>query len=261
MKTNTFTFDITVPIEDIQKEYQHTLKSIQSDFETKGFRKGKAPIDVVEQNLSKEKLIEEVVNHLLSHIYEQKIKENNLKPIIQPQIKIKNPPLALDKEWQIEITSCELPEIKIDEKYSEEIKKINLQPETEAKEKKLDQILESLIKASQVDLPSILIDNDIENRLSQLVDQTNQAGITIAQYFKNKKQTPEQYKESLKEQITKEWTLNLAINKIATEQKIEISQQEVQEITTKNPALSSNLNLVYFFLTQQKVFEYLQNLK
>lgn len=251
MKTNTFTFDITVPVEDIQKEYQHTLKLIQADFETKGFRKGKAPIDVVEQNLSKEKLIEEVVNHLLSHIYEQKIKENNLKPIIQPQIKIKNPPLTLDKEWQIEITGCELPEIKIDEKFFDEVKK----------EENIDKIIESLTKASQVDLPSILIDHDIENRLSQLVDQTNQAGITITQYFQNRKQTLEQYKESLKEQITKEWTLNLAINKIATEQKIEISQQEVQEITTKNPALSSNLNLVYFFLTQQKVFAYLQNLK
>lgn len=252
LENHTFISNIVISVEDIKKEHQTTLKSIQAEFETKGFRKGKAPLDVVEQNISANKLIEEIAGRLLSKTYEKIVKENDLKPIIQPQVRIKNPPVTLDKEWQVEITGCELPEIKINEKFFEEVK---------TKEKKIDQIIETLVKNSQTTLPPILLDADIENRLSQLVDQATQAGITVAQYLKNRNQTLEQYKESLKDQVTKEWTLNLAINKIAIDQKITISPKEVEEITAKNPALRSNLNLVYHFLTQQKVLEYLQNLK
>ncbi|PIT89462.1 MAG: trigger factor, partial [Candidatus Levybacteria bacterium CG10_big_fil_rev_8_21_14_0_10_36_7] len=44
---------------------QHVLAEIQATFEKKGFRKGKAPLDVVEQNISPQAVIEEVLNHLL----------------------------------------------------------------------------------------------------------------------------------------------------------------------------------------------------
>lgn len=265
LKDKTFILSLNVPKNEVEKEYQHTLKEIQSGFETKGFRKGKAPLNVVKQQISPEKMLQEVISHLISHLYEQKVKEYELKPIIQPQIKIKNPPLTFDKEWQIELTACELPETSFDlSKVSNEIKKINATPikkEAEPKHNNLDKILEVVIKNSQLELPAILIDSDIENHSSSLIDQTKQAGITITQYLKTKNLTLDQYKENLKDQIIKEWTINLAVEKIAKSEKIEISQKEVESLLSKNPQLASNINLVYFLLTQQKVFEYLQGLK
>ncbi|MDP4009611.1 MAG: trigger factor [Candidatus Shapirobacteria bacterium] len=265
LKDKTFILNLNVPKNEVEKEYQHTLKEIQSGFETKGFRKGKAPLNVVKQQISPEKMLQEVISHLISHLYEQKVKEYELKPIIQPQIKIKNPPLTFDKEWQIELTACELPETSFDlSKVSNEIKKINATPikkEAEPKHDNLDQILEVVIKNSQLELPAILIDSDIENHSSSLIDQTKQAGITITQYLKTKNLTLDQYKENLKDQIIKEWTINLAVEKIAKSEKMEVSQKEIESLLSKNPQLASNINLVYFLLTQQKVFEYLQNLK
>lgn len=256
----TFILNVTLKKGDIQKEYQETLKSVQSTFETKGFRKGKVPLNIVEQQVSSEKIIEEILSKLLSDVYEKKIKEHDLKPIIQPKIQIKNPPINMEKDWEIGITGCEMPEIAIDDKYTSKIADINKEDEKD-KDKKLNKILETLTKSIKIELPSMLIESDIESRLSQLVDQTNQAGITVNQYLKNKNTTLEQYKDQIKTQITQEWTLNLAITKIAKDQKLEVTEEDIKSFVSKNPTASSNVNLVYFVLTQQKVFEYLQNLK
>jgi len=268
LEDGTFVFNIVLTKDEINEEYKSALKSAQSNFETKGFRKGKAPLNIVEKQLSEPKIIEDIASHLISKTYDQKIKENNLKPIIQPQIKITNPPISLEKEWAIEITGCELPKINIDQKYKSEVIKINSKnPKTVKTDNhthehdKLDQILDILIKHCQVNLPRILIDSDIENRMSQLIDQTAQAGITVSQYLKTRNQTLGQYKTILTEQITKEWIINLAIDEISKEQKIEVTKEEIENLLKQNPKMSQNPNLVYYLITQQKVFEYLQHLE
>ena len=45
------------------------------------------------------------------------------------------------------------------------------------------------------------------------------------------------------------------------DEKIEIDQKEVQQILASNPAMGENINLLYYILTQQKVFDFLKNLK
>ncbi len=254
----TFILNLTLKLADIAHTEEHVLKEVQTDFETKGFRKGKAPLDVVKSNISETKLIEEVLTHLVSDEYQKKITEHNLHPIVQPQVKVLNPPITLDKDWQIEITGCELPELTLDSKYEAEVKKINAGKEDD--NEKLNLTIEAIVKHSTVTIPEILIAADMDNKLGQLVDQTQQAGITVDAYLKSRKQTLEEYKTSLKGQIKNEWITNLAIDKIAKDHKIEVSQKEVDELVAKNPALGKNLNMVYYLLTQQKVFDYLKKL-
>jgi len=270
MKTNStdlkkqdnkvFTLTVEIKVADIKAEYQEHLKKFQAEYETKGFRKGKAPLEVVEQNINPEKLFEEVASHLISHAYGHKIEENGLKPIIQPQVKFLNKDVDFDHDWQIEITSCELPEIKLNDKYLAEVKKINSDKTITDENQKIEKIIDSLVKNSQVELPEILIESDTQNQLSQLIDQSRQAGISVADYLKNKGLTLEQYKENLKKQLTKEWTLNLAITQIAKEQKFEVTQTEVEDISKNNPSLGQNINFIYYILTQQKVFDFLKKL-
>ena len=96
-KDKSFTVTFTVTVDEIKKEYNHTLSHVAADFETKGFRKGKAPLDVVKAQVSEEKMMDEVVNHLLSEKYDEIIKANKLKPATQPAVVIKNPPFDLNK--------------------------------------------------------------------------------------------------------------------------------------------------------------------
>jgi FKBP-type peptidyl-prolyl cis-trans isomerase (trigger factor) len=258
LKDKTFVLTLTLSRPEVAKSHQAVLQKAQAEYEAKGFRKGKAPLNVVTANLSEPKIIEEVLNELLSKIYSDKITQYHLHPIVQPQIKILNPPITFDKDWQVEITGCELPQITLDPKYLDEIKKINIGKETD--NNKLNLTIESLLKHSRVELPSILIESDLNNKMSQLVDQVQQANLTVNQYLESKKLTLEQYQENLKAQIKNEWITNLAIDSIARDQKLTVSEEEIKSLVAKNQQLANNLNLVYYLLTQQKVFEYLKKL-
>jgi FKBP-type peptidyl-prolyl cis-trans isomerase (trigger factor) len=263
LDNGTFTLKVTLDQKEIENEYQNILKNVQANHKSKGFRQGKVPLNIVEKEISREKIIEEMLSHLLSHKYEDQIKENELKPVLQPQIKILNPPLTLDKSWEIEITSCELPNIELNEEYQNKIKSINNTKANDKlnREEKLNKILEVIVNSSSVTMPPILLEAEVERKLSQLVDQLNQAKLTVNQYLQNKNQTLDQYKEEIEKHSIEEWKINLSIDYIAKKENIEIKPEEAKAYLEKNPQLSENINLLYYILIQEKVFDYLLNLK
>ena len=53
-----------------------------------GFRKGKAPREILERHIGKESLLEDALNKLVPEAYEKAIKEQNIKAIAQPHIEI-----------------------------------------------------------------------------------------------------------------------------------------------------------------------------
>jgi len=255
-KDKSFTIAFTITVDEIKKEYDHVLSHVAADFETKGFRKGKAPLNVVKAQISEEKMIDEVVNHLLSERYDEIIKENKLKPATQPAVAIKNPPFDLTKDWQIEITSAQIPEISIKPAAYTEIKKINADTKID-KEKRTDAVIKVILQNSETTIAKIILDNEIERKLTNLVDQIQKAGLTFDAYLKNKNQTLDQLKHELEHQSQDEWTLNLAISHIATEQKLDPTEVEIKDIISKNRELAQNPSLVIYLLTQQKVINYL----
>jgi trigger factor len=53
-----------------------------------GFRKGKAPRDILERYLGKESLLEDALNNLFPKAYENAIKEQGIEAIAQPQVEV-----------------------------------------------------------------------------------------------------------------------------------------------------------------------------
>jgi len=263
MKTNktiskltdkTFTLSLKIKKTQIQEENNKVLKSIQKTYKSTGFRVGKVPLEIISQNISPQKIIEEMASSLLPHLYSQKIKKLKLNPIIQPQVKFVNPPISLDKDWQIEITSCELPDLNLKTGYVAQIKKLNLN-------KNKDQtrpILDVLIKNSQVKLPQILLDTEMQKQLSSLVDQTQQAGLEIGQYLKSKNTTLEEYKKNLLKQIKEQWIINLALDKICQKEKLKIDQEDIQKALKINPTINPQSEHLHHILLQQKTLDFLK---
>ena len=62
---STVEIEITIPWEEIKTTYDEKLKEILKEAELPGFRKGKAPKNIVEEKLDKTKLFEEVIKDIV----------------------------------------------------------------------------------------------------------------------------------------------------------------------------------------------------
>ncbi|HLE50319.1 MAG TPA: trigger factor family protein, partial [Patescibacteria group bacterium] len=71
---------------EVAAEEAHTLEHMAEETTIKGFRKGKAPLNVVKNSLDPEKLKQRTVSHLLGHAIDQAVKDLNLKVIANPRL-------------------------------------------------------------------------------------------------------------------------------------------------------------------------------
>jgi FKBP-type peptidyl-prolyl cis-trans isomerase (trigger factor) len=220
MKTNTniqkledksFIIKSTIDKKAIDSNHQKVLLEIQKNFKTKGFRPGKAPLNLIEQESDPKAVLEEVISRTISEDYSNKIKENNLQPICDPMVKILTKSVDYGMDWEVEYNACEMPEVEITPKAYEEIKKM--------KDKNVDKIIEILLENSKIEIPKMLAQKE------------------------------------------KEWKVNLIIDKIAQNEKIQVSSDEIRAVLASNPSLGKDINLVFYLIRQQKVFSHLQSLK
>jgi len=70
--------------ESLESSYRRLVKKAR----VPGFRKGKAPRQILERYIGKESLLEDALNDLVPQAYEKAIKEQEIEAIAQPQIEI-----------------------------------------------------------------------------------------------------------------------------------------------------------------------------
>lgn len=89
-KTESSQAFLTVEMEPV--EVEEALKKARGRLSRKasipGFRKGKAPRDILEHYLGVEYILEDAINHLVPDAYEKAIKEQAIEAIARPQIEV-----------------------------------------------------------------------------------------------------------------------------------------------------------------------------
>jgi FKBP-type peptidyl-prolyl cis-trans isomerase (trigger factor) len=268
---------VKVPWEEVEKEYQKALEELQKEATLPGFRKGKAPKAQVEKSIGKEKIYQEVIEQLIPRLYQEALTSQKINPIISPKVEL----IAAQegKDWEIKFTTAEKPTVSLGN-YQEEIKKINTKgkiwtPESEEKKtpeekekeerEKLDQIIETILKASQVTLPAILFENDVNQKLAGLIEKTEKLGLTLEQYLASLGKTAAEIRREYEEESRRNWQLELVLAKIADEEKITVSDEEINQFIAKTPqsdqkALEQQRYLIAAMLRQQKTLNFLKNL-
>jgi len=268
---------VKVPWEEVEKEYQKALEELQKEATLPGFRKGKAPKAQVEKSIGKEKIYQEVIEQLIPRLYQEALTSQKINPIISPKVEL----IAAQegKDWEIKFTTAEKPTVSLGN-YQEEIKKINTKgkiwtPESEEKKtpeekekeerEKLDQIIETILKASQVTLPAILLENDVNQKLAGLIEKTEKLGLTLEQYLASLGKTAAEIRREYEEESRRNWQLELVLAKIADEEKITVSDEEINQFIAKTPqsdqkALEQQRYLIAAMLRQQKTLNFLKNL-
>jgi len=275
----TFELEITIPWADIAKAYDKTLEKFAVDTEIKGFRKGKAPKAAVETYVGKSKIYEATVEDIVSDAYMAAIKQHNLKPIISPQVN----PISMEenKDWVVKVVSCEYPEIKLGD-WEKEVRGIKAKnalwtpdkagkPEVEDKKDNkpnLDAIFEVLLKTTTIEMSDILIESETTRLLSDLVDQAQTAGITLAQYLDSKGMNKDQLKAKYQTIAENNLKVEFILSEIADARKMELPMKEVEDIIAKtkeentkkayqDPRQKTHLAIM---LRKQKVVDYLLSL-
>ena len=83
---NVVKVDIDIPAKDAVDFYNNAAKKLSQYVNIPGFRKGKAPRNIVEQNIGVERIKHEALETALPRIFSQVIKDNNFDVVAQPYV-------------------------------------------------------------------------------------------------------------------------------------------------------------------------------
>lgn len=83
---NLVKLNVEIPAKDAIEAYNKAAQKVSQHMNIPGFRKGKAPRAVVEQNVGAERLKYEALEDMLPKIFQKAIQENNLDIISQPEV-------------------------------------------------------------------------------------------------------------------------------------------------------------------------------
>jgi FKBP-type peptidyl-prolyl cis-trans isomerase (trigger factor) len=272
----TFELEITVPRDIVDTEYNKALTHVASHTTIKGFRQGKAPKKLVEEQVGKTKILEEAVQKVVTRAYTEAVRQHNLSPVVSPEIKPEQ--LKENEAWIIKATSCEAPDVKLGN-YKEEVKGVKAKdaiwtPDKAGKEEiqddvnqKLEKIFDVLLQAANIEVSNILIEEETNRMLSGLMEQVNAAGLSMQQFLKTRNLTSEKLREQYQKSATDNLKLEFALAKIAQEEKISVSDKEIEDFIAKqdekhqesfkNPQQKAYLAIV---LRKQKTVDFLKNL-
>lgn len=102
-------FSITVTPSEYKKEAEQAAVRLSERAAIKGFRPGKAPYDMVKQQLGEQKILEEALNHIVQHTFFVAVKAEKLQTIGMPDIKIQK--LAPGNDLEYTATVALLPSV------------------------------------------------------------------------------------------------------------------------------------------------------
>ena len=85
-ENNIVKVDIEVPAKEAVTYYNNAAKKLAQYVNIPGFRKGKAPRNVVEQNIGEERIKYEALENALPKIFSDVIKENDFDVVTQPYV-------------------------------------------------------------------------------------------------------------------------------------------------------------------------------
>ena len=268
----TIELTITIPLATVAQNYNDVVEAYVTQAELPGFRKGKAPRNLVEEKIDKSKAYEDVIKKLLPTIYNEAVMEQKLHPIVSPKIEFKK--AEEGKDWVIKIYTCEKPELTLGD-YKTAIHALNVskqkkiwvpgkdpKPEDDAPQKPtIDELLQVLLKTITVTLPALLLENEVNRLLSELIDQTKKLGLSVEQYLASTQRNAETIKKEYGTQAKNTLTLEFALEAIADKEGILVGDDDIDTVikTAKTEeekkALSAQRYYLASILRRQKTLD------
>lgn len=245
--------------------YQIVLKTFAKTTAAPGFRKGKAPLEIVESIIGRIKLLEKTFERVAPNAYYDAVIKEKRHPLTNPEF---NPlKLDMDADWEIEAHFAEKPEISLGD-YKATVKKAlksaqveieaaekakkekqaaekdkKTEPEAEKSEKvkeaiakqktqferetKLKHIFKELVAVIKPMVPEMLVRQETRYELDNLMRQLEQFGMKLEHYVARRNMTTEALSKELAATALGRLQLEFVLGAIANEQKFTANHEEV----------------------------------
>jgi len=222
----------TIPTDLVSSTKEEVIKELAKDITVPGFRKGMAPLAKVEEKISNETLTEHVLSHLLPKAFSDAVTSEKLNPAIYPKFEA----IKIEKgsDWQIRAITCELPKIYLGD-YKKKLegelrsKSIIVPGKEITKDEKESNLIKAILETIKITVPKILVEEEANGRLSQLLSRIEKLGLSLEGYLKSVGKTPEDLRAEYSIQAKDAISLELILNEVAKEEKIEVNDQKIDE--------------------------------
>jgi len=271
----TVQITFTIPWAQIYKKREETVKELAKNVEVPGFRKGKAPLEKAEARLDKQFVLERALSQILPTLVADSIKEHKLKPAIYPKFELLH--AHEDENWQVRATTAELPSFQLGD-YGKVVKARKSEdiwtpekgdPKAKSTEPSREQKENTAIKAISdhynFTIPKILIEEEINSRLSSLLERIEKLGLSLESYLASLKKTAGELRADYRAQSERAIRLDIVLGAIAEKEEIKVSEEEIASFMNMAKASSQTVSddqksTIGSFLIKRKVLEKLTSL-
>lgn len=277
----THEYEVTIKKEAIAKKYHELMAKEVEAVAVEGFRQGKAPKELAEKNVNKEKLYEKVIASLLNEIFQDIISKEKIHPVTQPHVKLHE--AKEGEDWNITMSVAEKPNVQLGEikkivadakgemKASDiwvpgQDKKPDASKEEEKKQKLLNTILDKLVATAKLEISPLIIEDEVNHRMTKLIDDVRAAGMTLENYASSKNTTIEAVRVQFSKEVGEMYTIELALEKIADEAKITVEKADIDKMLAaitdekKQKEAQENAYVYASILKRQKTLDHLLGL-
>ena len=139
-KTNELKLTFSVEAEKFDEGMKTVYKKTAKYFSIPGFRKGKAPMSIIEKTYGPSIFYEDTFNEIVPEIYEKELKENNIEAVSRPEIEI----TQMEKGKELIFTAIvqTKPEVKLGKYIGIELEKYDTTVSAADVKKELDRMAE-----------------------------------------------------------------------------------------------------------------------
>ena len=231
----------TIPFYLVNLTKEKVISEIAKNVEVPGFRKGMAPISKAIEKIPEQTIIQKTLGHILPSAFADSIKEHQLKPAVYPKFEIIK---TNEKEdWQIRATTCEFPQIDLGDYKKEIIGSLKAQSiwkpgdentekdknKIKTQEEKEQEIIKVLVDKININIPKILVEEEVNNRLSNLLERIEKLGLGLEGYLASIGKTPDVLRQDYEAQAINTISLDLILEKVAEVENIKIEDKQIDE--------------------------------
>ena len=131
---------VTVDEKSWKAAQDKAFNKLAANVEVDGFRKGKAPANLVKGKIDPMKVMDEAINSLLPTIYGEILKEEKLEPVARPQVDVTK---LSDTELEVKFVIVTAPEVKLGQYKGLKIGKAEASVSEEEIKKAIDDLLKN----------------------------------------------------------------------------------------------------------------------